>query len=294
MIPYDLIVTASHRPHLLQPTLASLLDHIDRKAWPQRILIHDDDTSRRITEGERLRQATMDVLRILDPPMPVVYTWASPPRRMGGALKFLLDQVTSEFVLYSQDDFVTVRRLPIAEAHELMEEYALNQIRFNKRATMAFKETWQGRWEKREMEFLAPGGMRKLTVSDHWYFQTGLWRVRTIRAAMDWLTATPERRDILERAQAEEAINLVMDGRLGQIPGLVMPCGTHAETRAQDQKTFIWGPIGEDRYIRHIGGEDPSGDHPRHGGVDSVAQAWREIDTYKQKEEMTDGNNPEA
>ena len=36
-------------------------------------------------------------------------------------------------------------------------------------------------------------------------------------------------------------------------------------TRAREIGTYIWGPIGTDRFIEHIGGasEDWAGDHPR-------------------------------
>lgn len=307
MIPYDLIVTASHRPHLLGPTLSSLLAQVDQP--PARILIHDDavpvfqpvvgpNAARRsqVDELATLRAQTHAVLAALNPLMPVIYTWADPPRRLGLALRFLLDNVSTDYVLYSQDDHVVVRPLPIQRALALMHEHTLHQIRFNKRATVAFKDTWQGRWTKEEVRFPNPGwdalppngleiqGATTLTVADHWYFQTGLWRVAPIRAAVQWVTCTPTRREILRLGVAEEAINRVLDGHLGPIPGLSVPHPQDAHeprTRRQIQRTFIWGPIGEDRYIRHIGGASPSGSHPRDGGTDDPARAWREIDGYR-------------
>ena len=58
--------------------------------------------------------------------------------------------------------------------------------------------------------------------------------------------------------------------------------------RATIQRTFIWGPIGEDRYIRHIGTDpkDWSDTHPR-GGQERETweaknrQAWEEIGSYR-------------
>jgi len=78
--------------------------------------------------------------------------------------------------------------------------------------------------------------------------------------------ATPERTKVFAACPAEVAINKVMDGEFGFIPGLTVPYPADAldqNTRAQIQRTFIWGPIGEDRYIRHIGTDpkDWSGSH---------------------------------
>jgi hypothetical protein len=298
MIPYELVVTASHRPHLLEPTLRSLLARIDQP--PTRVLIHDDAAPNLLApaeqEAERLavaREMTKGVLAGLNLPCPVGYISADPPRKLGLALRTLLDQVQTDYVLYSQDDFVTVRPVPIRDALRVLDALHWHQIRFNKRATLAQKDTWQGPWKKEEQAFRAhetsegevldPPLEGIVTVSDHWYFQLGLWRVSPIRAALRWLTATPERRAWLAQGLAEEQINAVLDGRHGFIPGLIVPYQEDAHeprTRKQVQKTFIWGPIGEDRYIRHIGGAAPTAAYPRDGGVDDPAQAWREIASY--------------
>jgi hypothetical protein len=286
VIAYDLIVTASHRPHLLEPTLVSLLDKVDQR--PARLLVHDDAAvvphERTWAQSEVFhiqaarREQARTVLQRLG--VPVVYTWANPPRCLGLALRWLLNHVETDYVLYSQDDFVTLRPLPIQRALQAMDVNGLHQIRFNKRATRSEKDTWQGVWKKEEV--ILPGGAT-VTTSDHWYFQTGLWRVAPIQAALDWLTSTPERQQILSVASGEEAINRVMDGAFGAIPGLPTPEWEKAENarvRARVQRTFIWGPIGEDRYIRHIGGESPTGNHVRLGGIDTQAQAGAESRAY--------------
>lgn len=306
VIPYDLILTASHRPHLLEPTLTSLLRHVDQP--PARILIHDDAALpfRAVFKPapgfdphlEALREETKAVLlRIVPHGIPLIYTWADPPRRLGLALRWLLDNVQTEYVLYSQDDHVVVRDLPIDLALQVMHTHHLHQIRFNKRATLAQKETWQGRWKKEEVSFEMTGvryaGTHRanvetaqipLTISDHWYFQSGLWRVQPIRAVLHWLTATTERRTILHQALAEEAINQVFDGRFGPIPDIAVPHYQDAmepRVRQQIQRTFVWGPVGEDRFVRHIGGADPTAAYDRDGGVDDPARAWREIEEYE-------------
>lgn len=313
-MPYDLIITASHRPALLKPTLESLLARVDQP--PARILIHDDAVpefkarpvawrldsvmeeddvvnkeAALVTEEQAqlraAREETKELLVKLSPPMPVVYTWSDPPRRLGMALRWLLDNVATEYVLYSQDDHVVVRKLPIADALDTMIANRLHQIRFNKRATLSYKHTWQGRWRKEQLVMPVGAEMRTVTISDHWYFQTGLWRVAPIKAAITWLTETQERRDILWNMLAEEAVNHTMDGRFGPIPGLDVPVEASMEpaTRARTQRTFIWGPIGEDRYIRHIGGGNPTSGRDQDGGVDDPAKAWREISEHNAREE---------
>lgn len=291
MMPYEIIITSSARPHLLQPTLESLLAHVDTP--PQRILIHDDA---RFDDADERWLHTKTMLEGLPLPCEVLITHAAPPRRLGLALVWLLANVQTEYVLYSQDDFVTVRGLPLQQALATMEANHLHQIRFNKRATLGQKDTWQGVWTKKEMVF-GESDPVTCTVSDHWYFQTGLWRVSVIRAALAWLTATPERTALFAGCPAEVAINHVMDGAFGPIPGLSVPHHEDAldpMTRAQVQRTLIFGGIGEDRYIRHIGIEetDWAGDHARGEATptrwqEKQRQAWAEIATYEDKETLS-------
>lgn len=294
MFPYELIVTSASRPHLLGPTLESLLTKVSH--LPERILIHDDAAFEPGTlEAEHrwleIKAIVLALSRHLD--CQIVLHHADPPRKLGLALTWLIRNVRTTYILYSQDDFVTVRKLPLEETLQIMDLHGLHQVRFNKRATMGQKDTWQGVWKKEERTFLHGGGSKVLTIADHWYFQTGLWRVIPIRQTLDWLTATPLRTQIFASGSPEVAINKVMDGFLGPIPGLNIPYpedALEAGVRAQIQKTFIYGPIGEDRYIRHIGSRpvDWSGEHGR--GADELKdsegknlQAWAEIREYRKE-----------
>lgn len=299
-VPYSLIVTSASRPHLLGPTLQSFLAHAD--ALPQKIFIHNDAAFRPGTVEADHRWTQIKVgLADLDYPRQIVLTHADPPRRLGLALWWLLHNVETEYVVYSQDDFVTVRDLPIRRALAVMMEYEARQIRFNKRATLSQKDTWKGVWKKEErVVYTSAGAAETLTVSDHWYFQTGLWRVAPIKAVVDWCTATPERTALFAMLSAEEVINRAMDGAFGPIPGLDIPGAEQdAESptvRAQVQRTFIWGPIGEDRYIRHIGVDpaDWTGEHPREDAErihwsSKQRQAWAEIAGYQTGAPSADG-----
>ena len=250
---YDLIIVSASRPHLLRPTVETLFAHLP--VMPARILIHDD----RVFPA---REAAMaEVVGWLRRSLrPVAYRLDDPPIRHGPALKWLLDQVETEFVLYTQDDFETLRPLPIIEAlADLVENPGLdsapsiNQIRFNKRATRAYKDTWQGRWYKKE--YVLKSG-RTVTVSDHWYFQTGVWRTAFIRAIVSLAAATDA--ELFVRS-VEEAVNRTIDR------GLKDPRDPDERAAAVDVGTFVYGSIGEDRFIQHLGGhpEDWAGDHAR-------------------------------
>lgn len=321
MPSYEILVTSASRAHLLGPTLESLLAHVDLR--PTRMLIHDDAAFRPGTiEADHRWMQVKAALATLPIPCETLLHHADPPRRLGLALCWLLANTRAEYVLYSQDDFVTVRDLPIEAALAVMDRHHLHQIRFNKRATLGQKDTWQGPWQKVEHRFSMPtfhveqgpgypihthrrqGREEVLTLSDHWYFQTGLWRVATIRAALAWLTATRDRTRLFAQVPAEEAINWVLDGHFGPIPGLTVPYfAPHPDgsrdpgLRAVYQRTFIWGPIGEDRYIRHIGTDpaDWAGDHAREPGEADLAktrQAWAEIASYGTDREWLDPGPP--
>lgn len=298
MIPYEIIVTSASRPHLLHPTLVSLLRKVDQQ--PSMIQIHDDAVfpGRWRDIQDAVRSAIHDVYDKQEAPS-VRLHHQDPPRRLGFAINWLLANVQTDYVLYSQDDFVTVRRLPLPRALDVMHYHDLHHVRFNKRATMAFKETWNGRWYKEERGYVhspteffmdryeldGVHGYRSfrletLTVSDHWYFQLGLWRVGEMRRALKFWTENDGRSRRLAIDEVEGLINHYFDHvAYGGDP-------SSPTSRALHQKTFIWGPIGEDRFIRHIGGnkEDWAGDHPRAGAADDWDTAWREIKGYEPRE----------
>lgn len=279
---YEIIVTSASRPHLLKPTLESLLAHVDLP--PRRILIHNDAAfGAGTTLADHRWMQTKAMLASLDLPCELVLHHADPPRRLGMALAWLIGNVSADYVLYSQDDFVTVRPIPLRRALAVMHEYEAHQIRFNKRATLSQKDTWKGVWRKKEVPvYTEDGHAETLTVADHWYFQTSLWRTSVIRAALFWLTQ-PNRMKLFAESSAEETLNSLFDGDFGPIPGLTIPHRHLADdptNRAHVQKTFIWGPIGEDRYVRHIGTDpaDWAGDHAREPQERDPAHHQRMLD----------------
>jgi hypothetical protein len=129
---------------------------------------------------------------------------------------------------------------------------------------MDHKETWQGRWYKKEVTVEG----RVLTISDHWYFQTSLWRVAPIRNVVNWYMDQPWQSKWFHE-HCESKINQAFNGDVERIPEYICP-KPHGDprdqfVRATCQRTFIWGPVGEDRYIVHLGGkpEDWALDYPR-------------------------------
>lgn len=294
MIPYTLIVASASRPHLLLQTLTTLLANIDQ--LPDRIIVHDDA----VFSGKRdaVFKVFNESVRQVLPDAPSGWLrnyiqFDDPPILHGPTLAWLLGRVETEYVLYSQDDHEVIRPLPIAETLAVMEGHNLHHVRFNKRDTGPFKETWQGRWYKVPMQFalccreacptptwgecgalVCERKAHTLTVADHWYFQTSLWRVAQIKPVVDWFMD-----DLHEGAwfgeHAEAKINNAMNGNVLRFPaGLIqLPSDSltaeqrerDASIRAQYQRTFIFGGIDCKAFIRHIGGkpDDWALPHPR-------------------------------
>lgn len=246
MIPYSIIIPSASRPHLLQPTVDSLLKHIDQ--LPKDFIVHDDaafdvsyDTMERIVASTW----SLDYVSL--------FWHRKPPIGHGPALHWLLNTVQTEYVLYSQDDHVVERMLPIQETLRVMEEYNLHQVRFNKRQTMDKKETTTGTFYKKEIDF----GGTTLCVSDHWYFQTSLWRVSFIKPIVDWFMAH-EYEGPWFHEKCEDKINRAIDGFIEGFPPELNNHmnfeGSHVPSiRARKARTFIYGPVNEPKFITHIG-----------------------------------------
>ena len=272
-VPYTLIVPSAARPHLLRPTLESLFAHVDQR--PVAAYLHDDPVFGKDAQRGAV-ETFVDVVRAAAPHAAIGWSGPDRPLGHGPALHTLLSRpsgepLETEYVLYTQDDFVTVRTLPIRATLQALHAWGLHQVRFNKRDTMPYKDTRHGKWYKVPVTFPALAAHAPeltLTVSDHWYFQTSLWRVRRIQPVVAWLTA----HDPAFREHAEIKINDVMNGNHGtrfaaptEVPGdLLDTPPRHLPalmrerdqlTRAAVQRTFIYGGIDEKAYIRHIGGD---------------------------------------
>lgn len=266
---YDLIVASASRPHLLRRTLTSLLANVD--VQPRCVFVHDDAVFHdqrdavlnAVHDGVRIaRTRDASSVQVLGTAIAV-----DPPRRHGPALAWLLAQTDAEFVLYTQDDHETVRPVPLARALDFMRARDLNQIRFNKRATLDYKDTWQGRWHKKEFLMamsvpLTNDGQRMLvqqhfTVSDHWYFQTSLWRTSVIKPAV---LALHEAQPDAFKHRCEDQINDYLDDHCARTHGLD---ARDPDVRAKYLRTFIYGKIGDERYVQHIGDQSRDFARPR-------------------------------
>ena len=250
MIPYELIVPSASRPHLLEPVLQSLFQHVDQR--PERVWIHND------AAFPGREQAIHEVVaRSVPAEIPWHVHYESPPIYHGPTLAWLLRQATTEYVLYSQDDHIVCRPVPITRCLAVMAAHQLHHVRFNKRATMAVKGSGTQQWAKQEQQFQMSAHLETLTVADHWYFQTSLWRRERIKKVTDWWM---ENFSGSFREHAEIKINHAMNGRdphftpaaLLDMPG-PRENPMDPDVRARIQRTYIWGPIGEDRYVLHIG-----------------------------------------
>jgi hypothetical protein len=274
MIPYELVIPSASRPHLLDETLRTLFLHLDQP--PARVLLHDDAVfpDKQTLIAEILRERVPKTIS-------TIFLSDSPPIFHGPSLQRLLGMVSTEYALYTQDDFETIRDLPITAALTLLDRYGLNQIRFNKRHTMDKKgregeefykvEKWFDveEWVDDENILLPttidPPGTRMrlpLCIADHFYFQTNLFRVAALKPVLDWWVSRGKAHgDFGEHMEVK--VNNVFNGQMRHLHGDLGPevpvlkpedgDWNDAETRARIQKTFIWGRIGEPPFIKHLG-----------------------------------------
>jgi hypothetical protein len=250
VIPYEVIIPSASRPHLLARVLQSFFVHVDQP--PVRVLLHDDACfpGKAAAVGDALHDHV---------PLAIDVAWAhdDPPIKHGFALHWLLSRVTTPYVLYMQDDHEVVRDLPVRWALNVLDTHRLNQIRFNKRDTLDKKGRDGEEFFKVEQAF----GDATLCAADHWYFQCGVWRVSAIKPIVDWW-ATEGAAHGAFGEHCEVKINQVMNGqwnhitpKLGpDVPWIDLPeLWNKPEIRARVHKTFIWGRIGEPRFVEHIG-----------------------------------------
>lgn len=260
-IEYDLVVPSASRPHLLGPTLESLLANLDQ--LPRKVYVHDDaafpDRQSKVIEVVQEACAAVGVAHELKLTNPPVYH--------GAALHWLLGKAQGEFVLYQQDDFLTLRPVPVRRCLALMRKHALHHVRFNKRETMEMKGSF------RKLPIAFDGQI--LSVSDHWYFQLNLGRRARLKTVVDWWMAYDAQ---AFREHMEPKMNHIFNRRIPQfnrdfkgtdfgLPPTEVQC-MDPEIRREFQRTFIWGPPGTPAYIKHIGHlpEDWAEVRPR-GGV---------------------------
>lgn len=251
MQPYDVIITSVHdRADLLDRTLRSMLPRLDQA--PARILVHEDvRTIRPFVEGR-----TEDLLAAItrDFGVPTVLLRQNPGTGLARAMLRLLEQAATEFVLYTQEDFDFVRDVPVRRCLEIMQDHALNHVRFNKRNTLPVKgahrpdrKAW---WTKQECDFQErDGAYATLCVSDHVYFQANLTRRALWLEGFKEIVTAGGRGDVPRgEARFNGWLNTKYGGGCGSVDG-------DQQARRELLRTFIWGGIGEARFILHTGAE---------------------------------------
>ena len=291
MIHYELIIPSASRPHLLDEVLRTLFIHLDQ--LPARVILHDDARF----PGKQAEVA--DILRERVPKrIPTIFLADDPPISHGPAVQRMLGLVSTEYVLYSQDDHNVVRDLSVGPALRLLDRHRLNQIRFNKRDTMDKKGREGAEFFKVEKLFngafdhfdgrrvpiepetiiaLSNDGQpakrvrtpsvdlcdleTTLCVADHWYFQTGVWRVAAIKPVLDWWVSRPDIGAFSEHMEVK--VNQTFNGEWAKHHGALGPevpilkpedgAWNDPEVRARVHKTFIWGRIGEPKFVEHSG-----------------------------------------
>jgi hypothetical protein len=245
LIPYDVIVTSVHdRSDLLNRTLRTMLERVDQ--WPARIIVNEDARTGRPVVERASEQIVADIEH--DYGVPIELITKRPGTGMALALLRLYENAATEFVLYTQEDFDFVRPVPVAACLEIMQRHALNHVRFNKRNTLPIKghhhvdkRKW---WTKQEVKFDG----QTFCVSDHIYFQACLnRRALLLEGLKEIIYGNPDGNVRIEAA-VNKWFNDKHGGGCGSVDG-------DQVVRRNVLKTFIWGGVGEERFILHTGAE---------------------------------------
>lgn len=233
---YEVLVTAvSERADLFIQTMETLLTSVDVR--PSRLIVHED-----VRAGSEpgaieawLKRCGFDSSHRVNPKA----------GGLGPAMLWCFQQAKTPIVFYTQEDWLFVRQVPVSKALALMNAYDLHHIRFNKRKTMKAKHADTDHpWYKIEKEFVLPHaeGAQKLCVSDHWYTQASLWRVDKVMRELEDAQHCPQANAFVAE------FNRRMNNRYGD--GRPWDNQEHRHERL---RTYIWGPVAEPPFIKHLG-----------------------------------------
>lgn len=245
MIPYEVIVSSVHdRGDLLERTLRSMLAQVDQR--PAQIIVNEDARADRPVVEGRTEAIAEGITR--DFGVPVKLLLQRPGTGLALALVRLYEHAATEFVFYTQEDFDFVRPVPIASCLAIMQRYALNHVRFNKRNTLPIKghhhpdqRKW---WTKREVVFDG----QSFCVSDHIYFQACLNRRALLLEGLKEIMLGVPGGGVRIEAAVNKWFNTKHGSGCGSVDG-------DQDVRRDVLKTFVWGPVGEERFVLHTGAE---------------------------------------
>lgn len=254
---YELLVTAvSERADLFAQSMDSLLAHLDLP--PSRVVVHED-----VRPGSRPGAIAAWLIAALQAGRIGAFDHrpVDPARGMGPAMLWCFERARTPLVVYTQEDWEAVRPIPVRATLALMERHGLNHVRWNKRKTMRAKHDDQPtkRWAKVEVQLgVDVASSQTLCISDHWYTQTSVWR-RDV--------ALPGLRAAAAQHSRAEAFVAAFNTYMNRAAGLNDQNWQVQQLRHERVRTYIWGPIGEPAFIRHLGTARGTGNIRDHRGA---------------------------
>lgn len=214
----DIIRTSASRPDLLERTTESLIKNI-KYSGELRFILHEDVICKKRSNKclEYAKDTCYEIVKMDNPPV-----------GQGNSLDWLLKQTDTEFVLNWEDDFELVRELNLDKVVDLMNHGCnINQICFNKRATMAEKPDF-----KKKQIWIAND---VLTTNPHWALIPALWRMSYIMPK--WFPFKQGHHwDLNNRLKGQENNHC-------------------ANWVIENTGTYYMGGIGEEAYSKHLGFE---------------------------------------
>lgn len=244
MIPYEVIVSSVHdRGDLLERTLRSMLAQVDQ--LPARVLVHEDARPDREVVAGRTEAIAARISAEFGVAVELILT--RPGTGLPRAMLRLLEAAATEFVFYTQEDFDFVRPVPVARCLEIMQRNALNSVIFNKRNTLPIKGAHlpdRARWWTKEVVRFDE---QDFCIAEHWRFQANMGRrALFLEGVKELVSANPS------IARIEHPFNGWLNTRYGE------GCGSVDGSQARRRnllRTFIWGGVGEPRFVLHTGAE---------------------------------------
>ncbi len=269
---YDVLVTTvTDRNDLFVQSMESLLAMVD--VPPAAIIVHEDTRDHPLTDKHAdMALAWLQRAVVQKRIETFSHRVQAPAGGMGPAVVWCMEEArmrgTGPFVLFTQEDWEFTRPTPVGRCLDLMRRHRLNHVRFNKRKTMPAKHADTDHpWRKAQVVFLEDGEViydvgkdyvevlndedDVLCVSDHWYTQASLWRIAPA----------------LEPLRAAVKYNPTAHGFVPAFNHYMNMIGVkdtgrdwnEQRFRHERMRTYIWGPIKEPAYIRHLGSHRGTG-----------------------------------
>jgi hypothetical protein len=212
----DIMRTSASRTEFLKITTESLVKHLKHTDY-FRWLIHED------CMNEKASNECIEYIKNCG--IYSIVRQDNPPLGQSGSLTWLLNEVSSKYVINWEDDYELFKDINITELVNLMDNNSgINQIAFQKR------NIWEGKGDFKHKQVKIDG--ISLVVSSHWSFPPSIIRTSFLKNVWQDL-GDPIHWKIRELMQGKEQRD--------------------AEWMEKNVGNYFLGEIGSGHYIHNLG-----------------------------------------